>query len=168
MLVVHMLWSLPWIALAIMARRRTKPEPMSARSRQVLWALVAAGVLATFVLLGSPKVGRRLYVHSVALIAMGLSGAVVAQLTTQWARKAAAALAIVVLIYVEVRCVVAYSALGSVGAERVAIITGAAPGASVVVPRFSVGESNWFVGDDLGWEGTAAMWSLARIELAPK
>ena len=169
-LVIYMLWSLPWIALAIAARRRTTPEPMSARTRQVLWALVAAGVLATFVLLGSPKIGRRLYVHSVALVAMGLSGAVMAQLAASWARKAAAALAIVALIYVEARCLITYATVGPIGAERLAIISGAPPGASVVVPRFPVGAGNWFLGDDLpgNFANTAAMWGLARIDLAPK
>ena len=166
-LAYYMLWSLPWIALALVAHRRTKPEPMSPRTRHVLWALVAAGVLATFVLLGSPKLGKRLYVHSIALVSMGLSGAVVAQLAAPWARKAAAALAIVVLIYVEARCVIAYAAVGPVGAERVAIITAAAPGASVVVPRYPVGASNWFIGDDLGWESTAALFGISSIKLGP-
>jgi hypothetical protein len=169
-LVVYMLWSLPWIALAFVARRRSAPEPMSARSRYVLWALVAAGVLATFVLLGSPKLGKRLYVHSVALVAMGLSGAVIAQLAAPWAKKAAAAFAVVALLYVEARCLITYARVGPVGAERVAIIREAAPGASVVVPRFPIGAGTWFLGDDLPgtWQNTAAMFGLARIQLSPK
>jgi hypothetical protein len=142
---------------------------MSARTRQVLWALVAAGVLATFVLLGSPKIGKRLYVHSVALVAMGLTGAVIAQLATPWARKAAAALAIAALVYVEARCLVTYATLGPTGAERLAIIRGAAPGATVVVPRFTVGADKWFVGDDLpgSWANTAAMFGISAIKLGP-
>jgi drug/metabolite transporter (DMT)-like permease len=169
-LAVYMLWSVPWIVLAIVARRRTKPETMSARARYVLWALVAAGVLATFVLLGSPKIGKRLYVHSVALVAMGLTGAVVAQLAAPWAKKAAAALAIAALIYVEARCLLTYARVGPIGAERVALIAGGAPGARVVVPRFPIGAGTWFLGDDLPgtWANTAAMWGLARIDLAPK
>ncbi len=168
-LAVYMLWSLPWIALALVARRRAKPEPMHARTRQVLWALVVAGVLATFVLLGSPKLGKRLYVHSVALVAMGLTGAVVAQLTTAWARKAAAALAIASLIYVEARCLVVYASLGPIGAQRVAMITAAAPGASVVLPPITVPASNWFIGDDLpgSWKNTAAMFGVSAIKVGP-
>ena len=169
-LALYMLWSLPWIALAIVARRRTQPAPMPARTRYVLWALVAAGVLATFVLLGSPKLGKRLYMHSVALVAMGLTGAVVAQLAAPWAKKAAAALAVVALVYVEARCLVTYATVGPVGAERVAIIRDAGPGARVVVPRFPIGAGTWFLGDDLPgtWTTTAAMFGLARIDLAPK
>ncbi len=168
-LALYMLWSLPWIVLAIVARRRTRPEPMSPRTRQVLWALAAAGVLATFALLGSPKLGKRLYVHSVALVSMGVTGAVVAQLAAPWAKKAAAVLAIVALLYVEVRCVVTYAKVGPVGAERVAIIRGAAPGASVIVPRYPVGAGTWFLGDDLEgtWKNIAPTFGLERIVLAP-
>ncbi len=170
MLAVHMLWSLPWIALGVAARRRGRLEPLLPRARTVLWALAAAGVLATLALLGSPKLGPRLYVHSVALIAMAITGAVVAQLAAAWAKKAAAVLAIVALLYVEARCIVTYATVGPVGAERVAIITGAAPRASVVVPPFTIPASTWFLGDDTQatLQTTAAMFGLTRIDVAPE
>jgi len=168
-LVAYMLWSLPWIALAVLARLRSRPEPMPARTRYVLVALALAGLLATFVLLGSPKIGKRLYVHSVALVSMGLAGAVVAQLGQAWARRAAAVLAAVALIYVEVRCIATYASVGPVGAERLARIRAAAPGSTVVVPPFGVGAGTWFLGDDLPgqWANTAAMYGISEIKVGP-
>lgn len=168
-LVVYMLWALPWIVLAFVARRRQRPAPMPIRQRYVLGALALAGVLATFVLLGSPKLGKRLYVHSVALVSMGLAGAIVAQLGEAWARKTAAVLAALALAYVEVRCLVTYARVGPVGAERIARIRGAAPGTEVVVPRFPVGAGTWFLGDDTpgSWANVAAMFGISEIKVGP-
>ncbi len=171
MLAVYVAWSLPWIVLAVFARQRTHPEPLSPALRQTLWALAVAGVLATLALLGSPKLGPRLYVHSVALIAMAITGAVISQLGAAWARTACAVLSVLVLLYAEVRMVITYRIVGAVGAERLAIIQGAPPHASVVVPRFGTAANNWFLGDDFllpnVLEATAASFDLANIELAP-
>jgi len=167
-LALFMAWSVPWILLAIVSRGAARPEPMPARTKYVLGALALAGILTTFVLLGSPKLGRRLYVHSVALASMGLTGAVVAQLVAPWAKKAAAALAVVVLVYVEVRCLVTYACVGPVGERRLATLRAAAPGASVTVPAFPVPANNWFVGDEApSFEYVIAMFGLSRVEAAP-
>lgn len=165
----YLVWSLPWIALAWIAHRRTRPAPMPRSQVYALAALALAGVIATFVLLGSPKIGKRLYVHSVALVSMGLAGAVVAQLGAGWAKKAAAALAVIALVYVEVRCLVTYARVGPVGAERLAIIRAAAPGTRVVVPPFPLGAGTWFLGDDLpsNWENTASMFGISAIKVGP-
>ncbi len=171
MLALYLAWSLPWVMLALIARRRARPEPLSPALRHTLWALAAAGVLATLALLGSPKLGPRLYVHSIALITMSITGAVIAQLGAAWARKACAALSVVVLLYAGVRMVVTYRAVGAAGAERLAIIQTAAPGATVVVPRYPYAAGNWFLGDDFllpnVLEATATSYGLAKIELAP-
>ncbi len=171
MLALYLAWSLPWVVLAVVARMRTRPESVSPALRHTLWTLAAAGVLATLALLGSPKLGPRLYVHSIALIAMAITGAVIAQLGAAWARTACAVLSVIVLLYAEARMVITYRAVGAVGAERLAILAAAPPHASVVVPRYPYAAGNWFLGDDFllpnMLETTAASYGLGKIELAP-
>lgn len=171
MLALYVAWSLPWVALGFIARHRTKPDPLAAGERYALWALAGAGVVATLVLLGSPKLGPRLYVHSVALIAIAIAGAVVAQLAAPWARRACAALSIATLLYVEIRCVITYRAVGEVSADRVsAIQTGL--GKKLVLPRYPYGGGKWFLGEDFTSqalrENIAADYGVASIELAPE
>ena len=169
---LHLLWSLPWVGLALVARRRAKPTLMPLVERGVLAALAIAGVLATLALLASPRIGPRLYVPSIALISMGITGAVIAQLAAPWARKLCGVMSIAVLIFVEIRCVMIYRAVGAVSAERQEIITTAAPNTSVVVPRYPYGASKWFVGEDFTAENlrvaTAADHGLKEVYLAPE
>lgn len=169
---VHLLWSLPWIALAVVARTRTRPAPLDPLVRRVLWALAAAGVLATLVLLASPKLGPRLYVHSIGLVAIALGGAIVSQLGAAWARRACAVLSIAVLIYVEARLVITYRTVGRIGAERIAIIYRGPMHTVIVVPRYPYPPSKWFLGDDFASpnlrEAIAADYGLTRIDLAPE
>lgn len=171
LLPLYLLWSVPWIALAIVARRRTRPAPMSPIVRRALWALAAAGLLATLALLGSPKLGPRLYVHSVGLISIALAGAVVSQLGAPWARKACAGLSIAVLLYVEARLVITYRTVSAVSAERIAIINKGPLRTTVVVPLYPYKAGKWFLGEDFASESlrasVAADYGLTKIDLAP-
>lgn len=157
MLVVYAVWSLPWVALGI-ASKRAKPEPW-------LVALAAGGLVATLVLLGSPKLGARLYVHSTALVSMAVAGWVVMQLVAPWAKKACAALSVAVLLYVEVRCVITYRVVGAVSEQRLAILDAAAPGSKVTLPRYPYSAGAWFLGDDTSLDYIANAWGLSAVEL---
>jgi hypothetical protein len=155
MLVVYCAWSLPWVVLGL-AARRSKPE-------RWLVALAAAGVLATFVLLGSPKLGARLYMHSTALISMAIAGWVLASLVAPWAKKACAALSVAALLYVQARCLITYRAVGPVSDQRLAILDAAAPGSAVTWPKFPFGAGTWFLGDDAGFGYVADAWGVSSI-----
>jgi hypothetical protein len=157
MLVVYSAWSLPWLAIGL-AAKRGKPD-------RWLVALAAAGLVATLVLLGSPKLGARLYVHSTALVSMAIAGWVAGgvQLAAPWARKACAALSVAVLLYVELRCVITYRAAGAISAQRLAILDAAPAGSAVTLPRYPVGAGTWFLGDDASLDYVAQTWGLASV-----
>lgn len=157
LLVAYCAWALPWLALGAAARQE-KPD-------RWLVALAAAGLLATLALLGSPKLGARLYVHSTALVSMAIAGWVVAQRGTRWASTACAALSAAALLYVEVRCVIAYRATGAISAQRLAILDAAAPGAKVTFPRYPVAAGTWFLGDDASLDYVAEAWGLAGVDV---
>lgn len=157
MLAVYCAWALPWLALGL-AARQGKPD-------RWLVALGLAGLLATLALLGSPKLGARLYVHSTALVSMAIAGWVVTDLTAAWARRACAALSVVALLYVEIRCVITYRAVGAVSAQRLAILDAAAPGSKVTLPRYPIGAGTWFLGDDASLDYVAEAWGLASVSV---
>jgi hypothetical protein len=175
----YVAWALPWIALAVVARwaaRRAAPErqagPPPDREQRLAWiALAAAGVLAALTLLASPKIGQRLYLASVALIAIAIAGWLVARLSSARLRFACTLLSGAVLAYVEARCLATYAEVGPIGAERLARIRNAPPGARVTVPRFPVARGKWFLGEDLTSEAlrgyVAATHGLAGIDLGP-
>lgn len=174
-LALYMLWSLPWIVLAMVARRRQPPPslplpPLPAWQHPALLVIAAAGVVSTLALLASPKLGPRLYVHSIGLIAIALTGWLFAQLAAPWARKALAVLSGAVLAYVCARCLLTYRTVGAISKARVAIIQNAAPGTKVVVPRYPKLPAKWFLGEDFTAENlrisTAADYGLGSIELA--
>jgi len=176
-LALYSLWALPWIVLGFVARRRPPPPslpaaPLPTWQRTALVAIAAAGVVATFALLASPKLGPRLYMHSIGLLAIALTGWLVAQLAAPWARKACAILSGVVLAYVCARCLLTYRTVGAISGERIAIIQTGAPGAHVVVPRYPKLPAKWFLGEDFTAENlrisTAADYGLGSIELAGK
>jgi len=171
MLAVYSVWSVPWIVLAVVARRGAPPTVrFSPGQRAALLAIAAAGLLATFALLASPKLGARLYVHSMGLFAIALTGWVMPQLATVWARRVCAVLSTAVLVYVCARCLVTYRTVGAISAERLAIIERGPQGAHVVVPRYPKFPSKWFLGEDFGAQNlriaTAADYGLGSIELA--
>jgi hypothetical protein len=175
LLALYCVWSLPWVVLAFAARRRGPPPSLPApglptAQRTALIAIAAAGVLATLALLASPKIGARLYVHSIGLLSIALAGWVTAQLAAPWSRRACALLSALVLAYVCGRCLITYRTVGDISAQRLAIIQGAPPGAHVVVPRYPRFPSKWFLGEDFRAENlrisTAADYALGSIELA--
>lgn len=174
-LVGYSVWSLPWVVLGFLARRRPPPPslpapPLPAAQRTALLAIAAAGVLAMLALLASPKVGHRLYVHSMGLLAIALTGWLIAQLTARWSRRACALGSGLVLAYVCARCVITYRSVGPVGAQRLAMVQTAAPGTHLVVPPYPKFPSKWFLGDDFRSDrlriATAADYGLGSIELA--
>ncbi len=171
MLALYSAWSIPWVVLAFIARRGTPPTVrFSPAQRAALLAIAAAGVLATLALLASPKLGARLYVHSMGLLAIALTGWVIPQLATRWAKRACALLSAAVLVYVAARCLITYRTVGAISAERLAIIERGPQGANVLVPRYPRFPSKWFLGEDFGAPSlrisTAADYGLGSIELA--
>ncbi|MBA3457220.1 MAG: hypothetical protein H0T42_29330 [Deltaproteobacteria bacterium] len=171
LLAMYLVWSVPWIVLGFLARCRAAAPPSTWRvQRAALLAIGGAGILATLALLASPKIGARLYVHSMGLLSIAISGWVIAQLTARWARRACALLSTAVLAYVCARCLITYRTVGAISADRVAIINRGPLGAHVVVPRYPRFPSKWFLGEDFGAQNlrisTAADYGLGSIELA--
>lgn len=175
MLGLYLAWTVPWIVLAVIARRQARaqdPEStgLSSAQRAALVVLAGAGILTTVALLGSPKLGPRLYLHSLALIVIALTGWVVAQLVTVRARQACAIVSGLVLAYVGVRCVITYRNVGATSAQRLELLERGPKGAHVVVPRYSLRGSTWFLGEDFGAASLraaqAAEYGLGSIELA--
>ncbi|MDX2086584.1 MAG: DUF6056 family protein [Kofleriaceae bacterium] len=168
---LHLMWALPWLVLGVVGRRVTSPAPLSATTRLAFFGLAAMGLLTTLVLLGSPKIGPRLYLHSVSLLACALAAGVLAQLATARLRLACAVLSSAMLAYIAIRCVAIYSAVGPVGQARIAAIRGAAPGATLVVPRYPAPKSHYFLGEDFEAPNLRAAiagdYGLTAIELAP-
>lgn len=166
---VHVAWALPWIVLGAVAHRRA--APLAAPTRLAIAGLAAMGLVITLVLLGSPKVGPRLYVHAVALVACALAAWVLAQLSTARHRLACGVLSAVVIGYVAVRCVAAYASVGPRGEARLAVIRSAPAGARVVVPRFSTAGDRYFLGEDLDdadLRARLATWyGVTAIDLTP-
>jgi hypothetical protein len=157
--IAAMLWAVPWIAMAIVGKAKL--------SRWSI-AYLAGGVLCTLALLASPKLGARLYLHSVALASVAI-----VMLVDQLAGKLrviAAVISAAVLAYGAAMCVIIYAQLGPVGKERVAIIRDTPNGESVVIPRYPVGKSLWFAGEDLDERMLTALardYGLVKIALAP-
>jgi hypothetical protein len=173
----YLAWSLPWIVLgAVVTVRRRRaglpcsPSASTAASRE-LAVIAMAGMLAACALFASPLIGARLYFAPVALAGLALAGAVLARLDTVRAHAACAMLSGLFLAYMEIRSVVTYATAGPTGAARVEQIQEAPTGAHVVVPRFSVGRSNWFLGEDLTSPQmratVAARFHLGAVDLAP-
>ncbi len=162
---------LPAIALGVIARRRTPGAPLPARTRWALLALAAAGLLATLTLMASPKIGPRLYLASVALVAVAVTGWLVTQLRDARVRVLTAALAALVLVYVEARCVWTYAQVGPVGADRVYRVWHGRMGTVLVVPRYPLAGGKWFIGEDFVADNLraaiAADYGYTAIELEP-
>jgi hypothetical protein len=163
-------WTLPWWAVAAWARRRDGGGARLERGVAAA-AFVTGGVMA-MTLLGSPKYGPRLYFAPMSM-------AVVAALL--WARPAfsqrgprallgAASLAITCVGFA--RLLTTYHRADREFAQRMTLLTHAAPGTRVVVPRYSIPPSRWFLGEDLvapELRATiAAELKLAGVDLAPQ
>ncbi len=145
--IAAMLYALPWLALGI-AGKRSSPATIERQERRWLIAFLVAGLLCTFALLASPKQGGRLYLASVALASIPIA-CFVTTYARGWIRTACLVLSAGVLAYGAARCIAVYSQVGPVGKRRVAIIRDTPDGQSVVIPRYPVGKSRWFLGEDL-------------------
>jgi hypothetical protein len=185
---IYMAWALPWLALAVIARRgapasRTDPPAPApethapapradapGRAQRPWWiALAVAGQVSALTLLASPKLGPRLYLAPVALVSIGLAGWLLARLSSARLRLAGALLSGATLAYVEVVCVATYARVGPAAADRTARILGSPPDAQIAVPPLPASRGKWFIGDDLLEESArrsvAARVGLARIDL---
>jgi len=176
-LALAMMWAVPLYALGVIERWRSgPPEPTEAaedsviarRERWVCAVLALAGVGCALTLLGSPKIGPRLYFASVVLIATGLAGWLAMRLRSAWSRRAAAVLAAGMLIFVAARLIIVHRVVGPLGALRRERIEHGPPGSVVTVPAYPVGPSRYFLGDDFAAprrEAVAADYGLKAIEL---
>lgn len=164
--------AVPWVVLGLVARFTGTPAPMSRATRASLLVLAGGGVLCAITLLASPKLGPRLYLASVAMIAVAITGWVTSQLAAGWSRKLCAVLSGAVLAFVAWKCVSTYRAVGPIGEARLALIRKGPFGATVVVPRYPVAAGRWFLGEDLEPAATraaiAADYGLTGVELAPR
>jgi hypothetical protein len=125
----------------------------AARRRAALrfLGLVAiAGSLVTATVFVSPKLGPRFYLHSCALLLAALIGLLDATARSSRRLVPFAVLAVFASGYAAVRTVPLFLRLAEQSAERIALLTGAPPGAMVTVESFDqVDDSWWFLGDDL-------------------
>lgn len=143
----NLLWTLPWIALGLVARR-SSPAPLPRTTRLAIIGLAAMGLLTGLVLLGSPKLGPRLYLHSVTLVACAVATWLHAQLAGARLRRVTAALSCLVVAYVAFRCVAIYRVVGPIGRARIAALRDSPPGTKLVVPRYPADGDHYFLGED--------------------
>jgi len=147
--VLYVLPVVVWVALALVARHRTRPP---AQPRTLTVAQLALGSLSlaiTLTLLASPKQGPRLYLASVVLACAAIAGWVMAQAAARWARGVTAALAAGVLAYASFKCVTTYHTLGREFADRVRMLDAAPDNGVADIPVYTVRRTRWSVGDDL-------------------
>jgi len=165
---------LPLVALGL-ADRTALPfgSPRTPTSPTERWAplgLALAGVLCTVTLLASPKIGPRLFAASVGLVGAGLVGWLVVRLRRPALRTASAILAAGAAIAVALRLILIYAAVGPLGVERLARVEHGAPHTTVIVRRYPVPPSRYFLGEDFASDkrlSVAETYGLTGIELAP-
>jgi uncharacterized protein DUF6056 len=161
--------ALPLVMIGL--AQRPPPAPATAADRGSHAVLALAGVLCAVTLLGSPRIGGRLYLATIALIGAGLTGWLVGRLTAAWARRGCAILAAAVLLWVGVRLVAIYRVVGPLGAIRSERLVHAPRGAAVTVPPYPYPQSRYFPGDDFEnrdiREFTARVFGLSSLALEP-
>jgi hypothetical protein len=148
--VAYLAQALPWIVIA----RLYRGEPMSSNRRRGALGALLVGALAVGVLLGSPKLGTRLYLATTCFGAVAIASWVV----LSPARRALGVLAGVVIAFVCIRCVMIYAPLTDEAQDRVAAMTRAKAGDKLVFHRYPdgtkwfdrdlLGHRRWFLGDD--------------------
>jgi hypothetical protein len=162
-----LVWVLPLIALGL-ADGAPARSPMARRTSLVL---ALGGVVFTLTLLASPKIGPRLYMASVALIAAGLTGWLVAQLRRPWSRRIAGGLAAAALVYVLGQTLMIYRVVGPLGAIRLDRIQHGPRGGVITVPAYPYGVSRYFFGEDFTSDfvrdPVADGWGFTGIQLEP-
>ncbi len=165
-------WSVPWLVLGAIARRRVPSSPAVSRARhRVVLVGLGAAVLAAVTLLGSPKEGERLGFASCALAATAIASWVTAQLAPGWSRRACAVMAAVAIAFVCARCLYALHEVSGEFDDRLAAILDAPKDATVVVHAYTVPRSRWFLGDDFvapnARQYVADTFGVGHIDLAP-
>jgi hypothetical protein len=164
----HIAALLPWIAVGAFAR-----SDVALRDRRVpLIAGLGAALIVGLTLLGSPKVGGRLYFASSVFGAIAIAGWLVSGWQRRWSRALCAAFAAIALGFVGERCVVALHELGPEGAARYAKISQAPRGTTVIVDAYTRAWDCWSLGEDFDSPArrqfVANEFGLAAIELAPR
>jgi hypothetical protein len=161
--------ALPLVMIGL--AQRPPPAPANAADRGSHAVLALGGVLCAVTLLGSPRIGGRLYLATIALIGAGLAGWLVGRLTAAWARRACAVLAAAVVMFVGVRLVLIYRVVGPLGAIRSERLLQAPRGAAVTVPPYPYPQSRYFPGDDLAVgdirEFTRRVFGLSSLTVEP-
>jgi hypothetical protein len=175
--IYYAVFGVPWLVIAIVARVRGGGPMMTPAERRPLLALVVASLVVTVTLLGSPKEGERLYFAVAVFAAMAIAGAVIAATrTTPRLRLAAIVFSALVLAVICERCIETYAVVGPESEERIDILSKAAPGSTVTLPRYTREHSHWWVGEDLDADDhgpkshiwiVAHDFGLADIQLAP-
>ena len=148
------------------------PGRRAARDRavRVIGLALGAGVVITATLGASPKLGSRFYLAPLAVLLAGfvaLLDAVVAQ--PRWLAPFVA-LAVAASAYAGLRTIPLFDRIAEQSAARLDALEASAPGSAFVADAWDqVGESWWFIGDDLRTaekrEMVARYFGLARVSL---
>ena len=145
----YLAMTLPWIAIAVIARVVAgRAEGSMPRKRSEL-ALIGIAFAIVATLLVSPKVGPRLYLASAALGCAGIAGLVVRHLITTWSKRAVAALSAAWLLFAGYQCVSAYHEVGPEFAARLDLLEHAPANSVLDLPSYTVHRSRWVLDDDL-------------------
>ena len=147
---LYLLQALPWILVG----RVYRGEPMASLRKHGAYGALLVGAIAVLVLIGSPKIGPRLYLATTCMGAVAIGSWVV----LSPARRVLGWLAGATIAFVCVRCLMVYAPLAEPSAVRVTAMLGAKPGDTLVLPRYAdgqhwfdrdpLGHNRWFLGDD--------------------
>jgi hypothetical protein len=164
--------AVPLVVIGVLERRAGGPVARPAVARWSLRALALGGLACTLTLLASPKIGPRLYLASVALIAAGLAGWLGVHARSVWARRGLAVLSAAALAFVLLRIASIYRRVGPLGELRLARLEHAVPHSVVTVPRYPTTTGRYFLTDDFLVEGMRIRmaWSFGvqAVVLAPE
>lgn len=137
----------PWWLLAEVSRRRD-PAALPPLERRLALVALATGALMVLTLYGSPKWGKRLFFAPSSMLIIAVAMWARPALAMPRARRALIALSAAAALYGGVCLLRAYRTLGREFAQRMALLDAGAGGA-VVLPRYTVPQSRWFLGEDL-------------------
>ena len=167
---LHMLATLPWVIVALIARRKTGRVALPATVRTSGIGLVGAALLACLLLYGAPKVGERLYLASTVLSAAAIAAWVIRQASGLAYERARVLLSAALLVFVGAECLAANWRLKPASDARQAAIEDAPRGSKLVVAPYPLGLTYWNLGDDFEQlphrRSVAQKYGLAGIELA--
>jgi hypothetical protein len=170
--VYYAVFVVPWLVIAVIARVRARGPVLATADRRPPLVLLAGSLVVTVTLLGSPKEGERLYFAPVVFAAMAAAGAALAATRTMpKLRLALVAISAVAACVICERCIETYAVVGPESEDRLHILSTAAPGSHVTLPRYTREHSHWWLGEDLDADDSrrarAGEFGVADIELAP-